>query len=479
MGGATRVHFIGIGGSGMSPLARILIGHGAQVSGSDIRYSPHLEDLAALGADVYQGHDLSYVDGVDLVVVSAAVPGDDPELRAARERGARIVSRAELLGDIMRPLRGIAVTGTHGKTTTSGMIAVILNEAGLDPTVAVGAGLPWTPSGGKAGSGEFMVVEADEAYGSFLKLDPEIAVVTNIDDDHRDYYETFEGIMEGFVKFLRRIKPNGFAVLCADDENVLRAARGLERRIVYYGITSEADYAAADYSQLGFGSRFSVMHGGTCLGQIELSAPGTHNMNNAIAAVAVCDQLGIDFPVISRGLAGYRGAERRCEVLAKTADMTLVDDYAHHPVEIRATLAALRKVAEGRLVVVFQPQRYTRTKYLRDEFVRSFSLADVVAITDIYYEGTGESPIPGVSGRDLAERIAAYEGRPVTYLADKDALDDFLRNSTGPGDTVVTMGAGDIYRSSRRFAEELALEDASSRLSHDGRWKLDDEHGHR
>ena len=474
-----RVHFVGIGGSGMSPLARILIGHGAEVSGSDIRYSPHLEDLAALGADVYQGHDPSRIDGVDLVVASAAVPQDDPELQAAHERGIRVVSRAELLGEIMRPRRGIAVTGTHGKTTTSGMIAHILIEAGLDPTVAVGAGLPWTPSGGHAGEGEFMVVEADEAYGSFLKLDPEIAVVTNIDDDHRDYYETFEGIMEGFTQFLRRIKPGGFAVLCADDHNVLRAAEGLDRRIIYYGISSEADYTSADYSQLGFGSRFSVMRRGACLGQIELSVPGMHNMSNAVAAVAVCDQLGIDFSIISRGLAGYMGAERRCQVLAKTPEMTLVDDYAHHPVEIRATLAALRKAAEGRLVVVFQPQRYTRTKYLRDEFARSFSLADVIAITDIYYEGTGESPIPGVSGRDLAERIAAYEGKPVTYLADRAALDDFLRNSTGPGDTVVTMGAGDIYRSSRRFAEELARPEAGFRLSHDGRWKLDDEHGHR
>jgi len=465
-----RVHFIGIGGSGMSPLAHIMSGLGWRVSGSDIRYSPHLADLAAIGAQVYQGHDPSVVQGAARVVVSAAVPDGDPELVAARRLGIPVVTRAELLGEIMRPRRGIAVTGTHGKTTTSAMIALIMEEAGLDPTVAVGAGLPWIATGGKAGRGEYMVVEADEAYRSFLKLDPEVAVVTNIDDDHRDHYGSFEAIVDAFTQFLERIKPLGFAVLCADDPNVTRAASRLERRVVRYAVATEADYTVSEPRHLGFGSRFAASRHGRPMGQVELSVPGMHNMSNAIAAIALCDQLGIDFGVVRTGLARFTGADRRCQVLARTPDVTLVDDYAHHPAEIRATLAALRKAASGRLVAVFQPQRFSRTKLLHDEFVRSFSLADVIAVTEIYYEGTGEEPVPGVTGRRLAESIEAYEGRPVVYLPDRDALEDFLRSAASPGDTIVTMGAGDIYRTSRRFAEELLRSGARPGPSEDGRW---------
>ncbi|HAI85611.1 MAG TPA: UDP-N-acetylmuramate--L-alanine ligase [Firmicutes bacterium] len=465
-----RIHFIGIGGSGMSPLAQIMSGLGWRVSGSDIRFSPHLADLAALGARVYQGHDPSVVRGATSVVVSAAVPADDPELAAARSLGIRVITRAELLGEIMRPRRGIAVTGTHGKTTTSAMIAQIMEEAGLDPTVAVGAGLPWVASGGKAGSGEFMVAEADEAYRSFLNLDPEVAVVTNIDDDHRDHYGSFEAIVSAFTQFLQRIKPLGIAVLCADDPNVARAASGLERTVVRYGTAVEADYTMSEPRSMGLGSRFTVARRGRPMGQVELSVPGMHNMSNAMAAIAVCDQLGIDFDLVRSGLARFFGADRRCQVLARTPDVTLIDDYAHHPAEIRATLAALRQAASGRLVAVFQPQRFSRTRLLHDEFVRSFSLADVIAVTEIYYEGTGELPMPGITGQHLAQSIEAYEGRPVVFLPDRDALEGFLRGAVIPGDTIVTMGAGDIYRTSRRFAEELLRSGARPGPSEDGRW---------
>lgn len=454
----------------MSPLAQIMIGLGASVSGSDVRYSPHLEDMSALGAEVYQGHDPDRAVRANMVVASAAVPADDPELKAAQLAGVSIVSRAEMLGEIMRTRRGIGVTGTHGKTTTSGMIALILTEAGLDPTIAVGAGLPWLASGGRAGSGDFMIAEADEAYGSFLKLDPEIAVVTNIDDDHRDHYGTFEGILDGFSEYLSRIKPLGFAVLCADDPNVALAASELKRRIVRYGVASEADYTATEYRASGFGSRFLALHRGVALGQVELLVPGMHNMSNALAAIAVCDQIGLDFDAIRRALAKYTGADRRCQVLAQVNDIVVVDDYAHHPAEIRATLGAIRQAIRGRLVAVFQPQRFSRTRLLRDEFARSFSLADLIAVTEIYYEGTGESPIPGVSGQDLAERIAAYEGRPVVYLPDKGALERFMSETARPGDTIVTMGAGDIYRTSRSFAEELLRSGACPGPSRDGRW---------
>lgn len=448
-------HFIGIGGSGMSPLAEIVMGLGVKVTGSDIRYSPHLADLEASGATVYSGHDPEVAVRADLVVISAAVPADDPELMAAKRAGISVMTRAQLLGELFEARRGIGVTGTHGKSTTSAMIASIFEFAGLDPTVAVGAGLSWAPSGGRTGRGEFMVVEADEAYKSFLTLKPEVAVVTNIDDDHRDHYGSFENIMAAFSQFLSQIKPGGRAVLCADDPNVLKAAAGLERDVVTYGKSEQADYVAANPGFSGFGSRFDVMLHGIGLGSIALAVPGAHNMINATAACAVAHGLGIDFGSIKDGLAAYRGAERRCQVLFDSHDLTVVDDYAHHPAEIRATLSALRAAARGRLVVVFQPQRFSRTHLLFDEFVKSFSLADVVGITEIYHEGTGESPVPGVTGKRLAESISMYEGRPVAFLADRHEALDFLRSQARPGDTLVTMGAGDIYRSARSLAQEF------------------------
>ncbi|MCR4425741.1 MAG: UDP-N-acetylmuramate--L-alanine ligase [Firmicutes bacterium] len=450
-----RVHFIGVGGSGMSPLARILSGMGARVSGSDIKPSPKLSEVSEAGVEVYTGHDPARVHDAELVVVSAAVPPDDPELRAAKEAGIHVVTRAELLGELMNPARGIAVTGTHGKTTTSSMVALSLERAGLDPTIVVGASVPKIPGGGKLGRGEFVVVEADEAYGSFLRLTPEVAVVTSIDDDHRDYYSTFEGILEGFAQFLRRIKPGGTAVVCADDPNTGRAVSGLRRRIVTYGFAPGADYTAASSEALGFGSRFEVVHRGRPLGKLELAVPGVHNISNALAASAVCDLLGVDFGAVRDALRDFTGAERRCQILARTRGVTVVDDYAHHPAEIRATLSALRRATSGRLVAVFQPHRFTRTKLLMDEFARSFGNADVIGVTEIFYEGTGEQPIAGLSGKELCARISAFEGREATYIPDRGALDEFLRKTVRSGDIVVTMGAGDIYRASRKYADEL------------------------
>lgn len=453
-------HFIGIGGSGMSPLAQIILGLGRKVTGSDVRYSPHLADLEAGGALVYSGHDPAIAVKADAVVVSAAVPAGDPELVAARAAGLPVFTRAQLLGQLFDAKRGIGVTGTHGKTTTTAMVASILMHAGIDPVVAVGAGLTWAPSGGYVGRGDYMVVEADEAYGSFLALRPEIAVVTNIDDDHRDYYGSFERIMQAFATYLEQVKPGGAAVLCADDAKVMRVAEAVECRKVFYGLEGRTpgarlDYAAAHRAFHGMGSRFRVMHNGHDMGVIELNVPGEHNIANATAAFAVAHTIGIDPVHISAGLGEYVGAERRCQVLMRAGGITVVDDYAHHPSEIRATLAALRAAAAGRLVVVFQPQRYTRTSLLFDDFVKSFGLADVIAVTEVYHEGTGESAIPGVSGRRLAQAIAEHEGKSVRYLADRFEALDYMRQEMRPGDTLVTMGAGDIYRSARSYAEEL------------------------
>jgi UDP-N-acetylmuramate--alanine ligase len=462
-------HFIGIGGSGMSPLAHIILGLGCKVTGSDVRYSPHLAELEAEGAVVYSGHDPAVAIRADAVVVSAAVPAGDPELVAARAAGIPVFTRAQLLGQLFDAKRGIGVTGTHGKSTTTAMVSSILMHAGLDPVVAVGAGLSWAPSGGHAGRGDYMVVEADEAYGSFLTLRPEIAVVTNIDDDHRDYYGSFDRIMEAFTTYLEQVKPGGTAVLCADDPHVLTAAENVKCQKVFYGLNGPSGhaglsgsvpgawpyYTAVDRELRGLGSRFRVMHNGHGVGVIELNVPGEHNIANATAAFAVAHIMGIDPAHISAGLREYAGAERRCQVLMRAGGITVVDDYAHHPSEIRATLAALRSAAEGRLVVVFQPQRYTRTSLLFDDFVKSFGLADVIAVTEVYHEGTGESAIPGVSGRRLAQAIAEHEGKSVRYLADRFEALDYMRDEMRPGDTVVTMGAGDIYRSARSLAEEL------------------------
>ncbi len=453
-------HFIGVGGSGMSPLAQIMLGLGHRVTGSDVRYSPHLADLEAGGAVVYSGHDPAVAVKADAVVVSAAVPASDPEFAAARAAGVPVFTRAQLLGQLFEAKRGIGVTGTHGKSTTTAMVASILMHAGLDPVVMVGAGMSWAPSGGYAGHGEFMVVEADEAYGSFLALKPEIAVVTNIDDDHRDYYGSFERIMEAFATYLDQVKPGGTAVLCADDPHVMRVANTVECSKVFYGLEGRSsgvrlDYASRDQVFRGLGSQFRVAHHGRDMGVIELIVPGAHNIANATAAFAVAHGLGIDPEQIRAGLARYKGAERRCQVLLRAGGTTIVDDYAHHPSEIRATLAALRSATVGRLVVVFQPQRYTRTSLLFDDFVKSFGLADVIAVTEVYHEGTGESAIPGVSGRRLAGAIAEHEGKSVRYLADRFEALDYMKNELRPGDTLVTMGAGDIYRAARSLAEEL------------------------
>lgn len=443
----------------MSPMARILLGMGWQVSGSDIKPSAHLQALQALGAKVFTGHSAGNVGDASLVVVSAAVGDDNPEVVEARKRAIPVVSRAEMLGRLMRDYVSIGVTGTHGKTTTTAMIATVLEYAGLDPTALVGADLGTWNGGGRLGRGRYLVAEADEAYGSFLKMRPNIAVVTNIDADHLDYYGSFARIVSAFEEFLRAIPPSGLAVLCVDDPAVRDIAQRLAMREVTYGLSegvARPDLSACDVQTTFLGSRFTVTAHGKALVRVELNVPGTHNISNALAAVAVGRELSIEEEKIARALASYRGAKRRCEIIGEVGGVLVMDDYAHHPTEVETTLRALKDSGNRRLIVAFQPQRFTRTMHLGPRFAKAFRSADLVVVTEIYYEGTGEEPIPGVTGERLARMIGENEPGKVTFVPDKNAIPSYLLSAIRPGDLVVTMGAGDIWRAAHELVKMLA-----------------------
>ncbi len=441
----------------MSSIARVLLEMGCTVSGSDVVDSSRGQVLRAAGAIVHTGHSADLVEGAARVVVSAAVPGDNVEVAAAHRLGIPVVSRAEMLGEIMNQKAGIAISGTHGKTTTSSMVATILVEGGYDPTCVLGDEVDAVPGGGRFGRGEFVVVEADEAYGSFLELWPKVAVVLNIDDDHLDHYRSPAAIDDAFLTFLSHIPGDGLAVLCADNARVMAVEKHVRCRKLLYGL-STGDLVPENPVPAGRGHRFGVLHRGKRLGHLELGVPGRHNIANALASVAVGVDLGVPFEVIQRGLARFRGARRRQEVVGEAGDVIVLDDYAHHPTEIRATLAALGEGYGRRLVVVFQPQRFTRTKLLFDEFARSFSSADVVVITEIYHRGTGEMPIPGVSGEKLAEAIRTHEGPGgpvVEFISGLPDIVPWLLSEVRPGDLVVTMGAGDIDSVARELVKRM------------------------
>ncbi|MDI7246888.1 MAG: UDP-N-acetylmuramate--L-alanine ligase [Bacillota bacterium] len=452
-----RIHFVGIGGHGMSAMARVLLEMGCPVSGSDVANSARAETLRAAGADVHIGHFAHLVEGAACVVVSAAVSRENVEVAAAQRLGIPIRSRAEMLGDLMNPKRGIAISGTHGKTTTSSMVATILLESGLDPTCLLGDEVDAVPGGGRFGRSDIVVAEADEAYGSFLKLWPKIAVVTNIDDDHLDHYGSSAAIDEAFGAFLSHVPVDGLAVLCADNRRLMDIEKNVKCRKVLYGLSS-GDICCVDPVPDGRGHRFGIVHKGQHLGQLELGVPGRHNIANALASVAVGLEMGVPFEVMRRALAAFRGARRRQEVVGEVRGVTVVDDYGHHPTEIRVTLAALKESYGRRLLAVFQPQRFTRTRLLFDEFARSFSSADVVVITEIYHRGTGEEPIPGVSGERLAEAVRAHEGpggARVEFIGSLHEIVPWLLSEVRPGDLVVTMGAGDVDCVARELVRRM------------------------
>lgn len=455
-----RVHFIGIGGYSMSGLAQVLLKAGVRVSGSDANASDRTEQVAAAGANVYIGHDARHVHGADLVVYSTDVPQTNPELTAARDQGIKVMHRSELLAEFVNRQAGIAVTGTHGKTTTTTMIALLLERGGLDPTVLVGGEVAAFGGTAKVGSGPHLVAEADESDRSFLRYHPLVAVATNMEPEHLEHYGgKFENIVAAFDQFLGQVKPDGAAVVCADDPGLLALAEKLQAKpgaptVVLYGTGPAAQITATDIRPAEGGIRFAVSAGERLLGEVSLPVPGRHNALNALAAIAVGQQVGLSFESMAETLRSFGNAKRRFQRIASVNDINVVDDYAHHPSEIRATLQAAKENTGRRVVAVFQPQRYTRTAALMDEFAQAFGDADVLVLTDIY-SPPGQEPIPGVSSAVLAEKIKANTGRNVHLISDHAGIVAFLRSQTRPGDTVITMGAGDIWKVAMELARNL------------------------
>src|SRR5262244_303234 len=438
-----QIHFIGIGGIGMSGIAEILLNLGYRVTGSDQKRSDAVERLAELGAKAFIGHQASNVEGAHVVVYSSAVSRDNVEVEAARRQQIPTIPRAEMLAELMRLKYGIAIAGTHGKTTTTSMVGSVLAEGRLDPTIVVGGRVSSLGSNARLGQGEFLVAEADESDGSFLKLAPTIAVVTTVDAEHLDHYGSLDPIRDAFVSFVNKVPFYGSAVLCLDQPNIQLLLPRIEKRIVSYGLESGADLVARRLQLSGMTSRFEVYQRESLLGQVALQIPGRHNVLNALAAIGVGLDLEIPFPTLQRALAGFSGVQRRFQILGRARGITVVDDYGHHPAEIRATLAAAKAGFDCRVVTVFQPHRYTRTQLLFGEFLTAFNQADVLIVMDIY--GAGETPIDGVSASELAEGIRAHGHRNVIYLGgDRDRIVDHVCRIARPGDIVLTLGAGDV-----------------------------------
>lgn len=453
-----HIHFVGIGGIGMSGIAEVLLNLGYRVSGSDAKASVITERLSELGASVFEGHGASNIDGAQVVVTSTAVRADNPEVVEAVRRQIPVIPRAEMLAELMRLKYGIAIAGSHGKTTTTSMVATVLDRAGLDPTIVVGGRINTIGSNAKLGHGDFMVVEADESDKSFLKLSPTIAVVTNIDLEHLDFYSGIEEIRSYFVQFVNKVPFYGSVIICLDDSNIQMIIPQIARRVITYGMRAHAEISAFDVriSRENFGSDFAVRRKGEELGRIRLHVPGEHNVLNALAAVAVGLDLEVDFQVIAEGLEAFRGAERRFQIKGliegERNGILVVDDYGHHPTEIRATLAAA-KSSGRRLVALFQPHRYTRTAALHDDFARSFYDADVVLLCDIY--AASEDPIPGVNSQTLAEEIEKFGHRNARYIGGVEQGKQALLDSVEPGDLVLTLGAGNVWRAGEEFLEAM------------------------
>lgn len=449
------IHFVGIGGAGMSGIATVLLGLGGyRVSGSDLKKTAVIQRLESLGATCYIGHAAENLKNVDMVITSTAISSDNPEVAEAQRLGIPLIRRGAMLARLMKEKQGIAVAGAHGKTTTTSMVALVLEKNGLDPTILIGGDLSYIGGNAKLGRGEYLVAEADESDGSFLLLDPAVAVVTNVEDDHLDHYGSKENIIKAFVEFLHKVPSNGLAVLCLDDP-ILREIRvDLPCPVVTYGSkNSGADYTLSAH-EMGSGvTRGEVTFHGEKLGVLELQVPGYHNLLNALATVAAGRYLGLDFEQIAGALAAFTGAKRRYQLLGEVKGIKIVDDYAHHPTEIRATLQAARYAHPGRVIVVFQPHRYTRTRQLFREFGASFGHADLLILTDIY--SAGETPIEGINTKLILDAIANKEGQQILHLPTLKEAQEFLLNNLTEGDLVLTMGAGDVWTLGRDLLRRL------------------------
>ncbi len=449
-----HIHFVGIGGIGMSGIAELLLNLGYKVSGSDIRASEITQRLTRLGGCVAIGHRAENVLGADVVVVSSAIDPANPEVSAARQSVTPVIPRAEMLAELMRLKYSVAVAGAHGKTSTTSLVATLLAHGGLDPTVVIGGKLKGIGSNAVLGKGEFIVAEADESDGSFLKMAPTIAVVTNIDREHLDHYSDIEAIKSAFLEFIHKVPFYGLAVLCLDNEAIQELIPKIGKRFTTYGLNPQADLQATNVAFHGLKSRFDVEFQGQRLGEVVLNLPGIHNVLNALASIVVARELGIDFATIQAGLKTIEGVARRMEIKGKIGGITVVDDYGHHPTEIRTTLAAVRESWPGqRVIVVFQPHRFSRTQALFDDFTRSFYQSDALVVLPIY--AASEAVIQGVTGESLGEGIRAHGHKDVAYADNIEAAVAHLEKIVIPGDLVLTLGAGDVWKTGEALLDRL------------------------
>jgi UDP-N-acetylmuramate--alanine ligase len=452
------IHFVGIGGIGMSGIAEVLLNLGYKISGSDAQQSEITLRLQKLGAIVAIGHSEQNIGRADVVVTSTAVKSSNPEVVEAHRLNIPVIPRAEMLAELLKMKFSVAVSGSHGKTTTTSMISTILARGGLDPTMVIGGKLASIGSNARLGDGEIIVAEADESDGSFLKLSPTICVITNIDREHLDYYPGIAEIKDAFLKFANIVPFYGCTVVCSDNEHVREIAPQIKRRIITYGIEQTADYCAREIKFLGNRTVYTLSYKGEELGVIELNVPGLFNVYNSLAAIAVGRELELDLATIQEGLTGFSGVQRRLETKGKVGSITVVDDYGHHPTEVRETLAAARLVWKGRRIVVFQPHRFTRTKALFDEFTRVFNDADILILNDIY--PASEEPIDGVNSAVLVLAIKKAGHLHVEYIAKPEETIEYLLQIVRPDDAVFTLGAGSVYKIGEAFLKKLAAREA-------------------
>ncbi len=467
-GRVRHVHFIGVGGIGMSGIAEILRTLEFDVSGSDLKANDITRRLETLGVRVDVGHRAENVEKADVVVYSSAIAPQNPEIARARALEIPIIPRAEMLAELMRVKYNVTIAGSHGKTTTTSIVATVLRAAGLDPTVVVGGKVNALGSNARLGAGDLFVAEADESDGSFLKLTPTIAVITNIDPEHLDHYGTHEKIKDAFVQHANKVPFYGLAVLCVDHPHVQEILPRIERRHVTYGISRQADYRAKNPRYEGLATRFDAYRRRESIGEFVVRMPGAHNVLNALSVIAVADELEVPLNVTRDAIASFHGVQRRFTVIgqpmltkgAKTGDVMIIDDYGHHPAEIEATLDAAQRGFDRRVVVAFQPHRYTRTRDLFHDFTRAFNKADIVIVTEVY--PGGEAPIPGATGEALAHAIRAHGHHAVTYVADKKNVAAALLEVVEPGDIVIALGAGDINASARALDAALVAKGATA-----------------
>jgi len=451
--GTRQIHFVGIGGIGMSGIAEVLCNLDYRVTGSDLRESATTRRLADMGVQVYVGHEPAHIEGAHVVVRSSAVGLKNPEVAAALDRGVPVIPRAEMLAELMRMKHGVAVAGTHGKTTTTSLLAAIFAAGGLDPTVVVGGKLNSVGTNAVLGRGDWMVAEADESDGSFLQLSPTLSIVTNIDPEHLDHYGSTDALHEAFLTFMNKVPFYGATALCLDHPVIQNLLPRVSKRYLTYGFTSQAELRAVDAEVEGTVSRFSVVRGEEFLGPITLGMPGRHNILNALAATAVALEAGIPFNLIRQALQRFEGVQRRFTLRGEVGGVTVIDDYAHHPAEIRATLAAARESYGRRVVAVWQPHRYSRTVDLREEFMSAFNDCSLLLVMDVY--AAGEEAIEGVDARSLARELGHHGHKGAIACPDADAVLDFLGTRARKGDVVITLGAGDVTQISCDLIEFL------------------------